>query len=551
MSAAHEKSDAVVEEKQLALGYDVLSQVSHAEGVGRDYELKCNLINRCFQEEIGFGLYQWQLFVITGLGWLADNLWLQGLAVVLPQVQQELNPIRVEYAVLAEFAGLIVGATTWGIMADLIGRRLSFNITLFLTGLFGLAAGGAPNFVTFCSLIACMGFGVGGNLPVDGALYLEHIPQSHQWTLTLLSVWWALGQLVASLISWGFISNFSCDPSIPSGQCAKSANMGWRYTVYTLYVSHHLRRFYLILLFSGTLTLLMFICRFFVFDVQESSKFLVAQGRDEEAIKVLEHIARRNGKTITLKLEDLQAISGDTTSKPVPSLSTNVRNAFSGMSLSHIRPLFSSRRLTINTTLIIVIWGLIGIAYPLFNAYLPLYLSAEGSASGSSSVSETYRNYSIVSVLGVPGSFIACATVDYTRGTGRWLVGGRKLVLAVSTMLTGLFLFLFTTSKTTAAVLGYSCASGLTQNAMYGVLYAYTPEVFPAPHRGTGDALCSALNRIGGFIAPLIKIATTPLDGSVSANTAHGPVFVSATLFMVAAVLTVLLPIETAGRMAL
>lgn len=535
MSAVHEKSDAAVEEKQVALSYDVLSQAGHVEGVGRDYELKCNLINRCFQEEIGFGRYQWQLFVITGLGWLADNLWLQGLAIVLPQVQQELNPVRVEYAVLAEFAGLIVGATTWGIMADLIGRRLSFNITLFLTGLFGLAAAGAPNFVTFCSLIACMGFGVGGNLPVDGALYLEHIPQSHQWTLTLLSVWWALGQLVASLISWGFIANFSCNPSIPSGQCATSANMGWRYTLYTL----------------GALTLLMFVCRFFVFDVQESSKFLVAQGRDEEAIKVLEHIARRNGKTITLKLEDLQAVSGATTSNPAPNLSTSVRNVFSGMSLSHIRPLFSSRRLAINTTLIIVIWGLIGIAYPLFNAYLPLYLSAQGSASGSSSVSETYRNYSIVSVLGIPGSLIACATVDYTRGTGRWLVGGRKLVLALSTMLTGLFLFLFTTSQTTAAVLGYSCASGLTQNAMYGVLYAYTPEVFPAPHRGTGDALCSALNRIGGFIAPLIKIATTPLSGSASANTANSPVFVSAALFMVAAVLTILLPIETAGRMAL
>jgi MFS family permease len=57
------------------------------------------------------------------------DLWLQGLAIVLPQVQQELNPVRVEYAVLAEFAGLIVGATTWGIMADLIGRRLSFNVS--------------------------------------------------------------------------------------------------------------------------------------------------------------------------------------------------------------------------------------------------------------------------------------------------------------------------------------------------------------------------------------------------------------------------------------
>ena len=35
--------------------------------------------------------------------------------------------------------------------------------------------------------------------------------------------------------------------------------------------------------------------------------------------------------------------------------------------------------------------------------------------------------------------------------------------MAISTVLTGIFLFLFTTSKTNAAVLGYSCASGLTQ----------------------------------------------------------------------------------------
>ena len=51
---------------------------------------------------------------------------------------------------------------TWGILADLIGRRLSFNITLFLAGVFGVAAGGANNFTTLGALIACMGFGVGG-----------------------------------------------------------------------------------------------------------------------------------------------------------------------------------------------------------------------------------------------------------------------------------------------------------------------------------------------------------------------------------------------------
>jgi hypothetical protein len=57
---------------------------------------------------------------------------------------------------------------------------------------------------------------------------------------------------------------------------------------------------------------------------------------------------------------------------------------------------------------------------------------------------------------------------------------------------------------------------------MYGVLYAYTPEVFPAPQRGTGDALASGFNRITGILAPVIKIVTTPKNGTVSGNVANG-----------------------------
>lgn len=108
---------------------------------------------------------------------------------------------------------------------------------------------------------------------------------------------------------------------------------------------------------------------------------------------------------------------------------------------------------------------MLGVASPLFVAYLPLYLEQQGTATSSSSLNEVYRNYSIISVLGIPGSFIACAVVDYTRGTGRWRIGGRKLALAVSTMLSGLVLFLFTTSKTSTAMFGYSCVSSLTEYA--------------------------------------------------------------------------------------
>lgn len=56
------------------------------------------------------------------------------------------------------FVGLIVGATFWGFASDTIGRRPAFNMTLFLCGTFGLAAGGGNSWVAyvFFSLPACI-----------------------------------------------------------------------------------------------------------------------------------------------------------------------------------------------------------------------------------------------------------------------------------------------------------------------------------------------------------------------------------------------------------
>jgi MFS family permease len=89
---------------------------------------------------------------------------------------------------------------------------------LLLSGVFGIIAGAMPNFVSFvsdslscpnenswltfqCVMIALVGVGAGGNLPVDGTMFLEFIPGNKQYLLTFLSIWWALGQVVASLVA--------------------------------------------------------------------------------------------------------------------------------------------------------------------------------------------------------------------------------------------------------------------------------------------------------------------------------------------------------------
>jgi len=50
--------------------------------------------------------------------------------------------------------------------------RLSFNVTLLITGIFATTAGASPNYIFLCSFSALWSIGVGGNLPVDSAVFL-------------------------------------------------------------------------------------------------------------------------------------------------------------------------------------------------------------------------------------------------------------------------------------------------------------------------------------------------------------------------------------------
>ena len=95
--------------------------------------------------------------------------------------------------------------------------------------------------------------------------------------------------------------------------------------------------------------------------------------------------------------------------------------------------------------------------------------------------------------MGIPGALLA-----------GWMVEqpylGRKGTLAISTALTGVFILANTTARTSNALLGWNCGYTFTNNVMYGVLYAVSPELFPAKDRGTGNAVVSAANRIFGVM---------------------------------------------------
>jgi MFS family permease len=71
-----------------------------------------------------------------------------------PAIQQEygLPSAHVSGIPLASQVGLLVGAGIWGFSADIVGRKLAFNTSLFSCAVFVLIAGGMPNYISFSAM---------------------------------------------------------------------------------------------------------------------------------------------------------------------------------------------------------------------------------------------------------------------------------------------------------------------------------------------------------------------------------------------------------------
>ncbi|KAI5458826.1 major facilitator superfamily domain-containing protein [Mariannaea sp. PMI_226] len=476
--------------------------------------------------DLGMGPFQWKVFAVTGFGWFVDNFWLQAITIISPAVRNEFDVKRIAFLTVAKYAGLVIGSTLWPMTADFIGRRLAFNITLLISGLAGIAGAGSPNFVAIATFCALIGLGTGGNQPVDSAIFLEFIPATHQYLLTMQSGFWSVGQAVAALIGWPLIANFSCPNNPAPGECTYHNNLGWRYTYWTF----------------GGLTVVMFLARFF-FRIYETPKYLLGKGLDKEAVEVVQKIAARNKTTTWLTLEHFQRIDAElreagedeTDASPNSNSQAIVKRSLDKFKPEKILSLFSTPRLALSTCMMLFLWCSIGMAYPLYNSFIPIYLENKGVGGGASSINITYRNYAIQAVCGIPASVLGGFTVELKRV-------GRKGTGTLACIGTGIFLFLFTRANSSAGVLGFSCAIAFFQNLVYGLLYSYTPELFPAPIRGTGNGLVAMFNRLSGLMAPIIA-------AYVGINT-DTPVWISAALFMVAGLVFLALPYETRGRAA-
>ncbi|KAJ1933655.1 hypothetical protein GGF37_006651, partial [Kickxella alabastrina] len=232
---------------------------------------------------IGFGRYHRRVLALCGLGWMADNMWMQCVACILPRVQRHFDISNAGIGIMSSsmFLGLMCGALVWGPVSDRFGRVVAYRWTLVLSAVFGALASVAPTFPLLCVCLFGLGSGVGGNMPVDGAIFLEFVPREKRHLLTMLSVFFSIGSALAAAAALAILPAFSC-PDGSKGDCdVGKENNGWRYLLVTMAVA----------------TAAMVVLRNGCFRLYESPKFLLQNKRRADVIVVLRKIVNFNGGT--------------------------------------------------------------------------------------------------------------------------------------------------------------------------------------------------------------------------------------------------------------
>lgn len=197
----------------------------------------------------------------------------------------------------------------------------------------------------------------------------------------------------------------------------------------------------------------MSILRVTIIRLKETPKFLVGEGKDDRVVEVLQGLAHKYNRPCSLTLEKLQAcgITGDAGRRG--SVAAHAKSRFSPMEvITHLRGLYETRRIGLSTSLIWFSWVLIGLAYPLYNVFLPTYLATRGAEFGQPSQYITWRNYAIVNVCGIFGPVLAgwmCAS--------RWF-WGRRGTMVIGALITMVFFFAYTQVRSADQNLGFNCA---------------------------------------------------------------------------------------------
>jgi MFS transporter, putative metabolite:H+ symporter len=155
-----------------------------------------------------------KLVVASGIGWALDAMDVGLISFVMAALALQWNLDTGTLSLIGSigFVGMAIGAALGGLLADRIGRRQVFALTLLVYGV----ATGASALVTSVAMLIVLrfivGIGLGAELPVASTLISEYAPKAIRGRVVVaLEAFWAVGWIMAALIGYLLV------PSNPDG----------------------------------------------------------------------------------------------------------------------------------------------------------------------------------------------------------------------------------------------------------------------------------------------------------------------------------------------
>ena len=146
-----------------------------------------------------------RLLLGSGAGWALDAMDVGLISFVMAALAQQwaLSDTELSWIGSIGFVGMALGATLGGLLADRIGRRQVFALTLLVYGVATGASALAGSVAVLLLLRFVVGLGLGAELPVASTLVSEFAPARIRGRVVVaLEAFWAVGWFLAALIGY-------------------------------------------------------------------------------------------------------------------------------------------------------------------------------------------------------------------------------------------------------------------------------------------------------------------------------------------------------------
>ncbi|HEV7949277.1 MAG TPA: MFS transporter [Glaciihabitans sp.] len=422
-----------------------------------------------------------KLLTGSGIGWALDAMDVGLISFVIAQlsVTWQDEAALLPWVASAGFIGMAIGASLGGLLADRLGRRQVFALTLLV---YGLATGVSALAWSVGALIALrfvVGLGLGAELPIASTLVSEFAPARIRGRIiVILESFWAVGWTAAALIGY-FV--------VPTG------DNGWRWA----------------LAIGAVPAVWAIVVRL---KLPESVRFLESRGRTVEA------------EVTVREFEDAASTDSRSAAGEMTALGNSANSVNTPIAAAPLRPfatLFGAK-LRRRTIALWTVWFCVNFAYYGAFIWLPTLLVAAGFP-----LVKSFEYTLIITLAQLPGYAVSAWLVE------KW---GRRATLATFLAGSAVSAGLFATAGDVTSILVFGSMLSFFNLGAWGALYAVTPELYPTRIRGTGAGWAAGFGRLASIIAPLC-VPLLSAAGGVAL-----PFAVFAGVFVIAAIGALALP---------